>query len=260
MPRRRPHLRAVAVQVFVLVAYPALAGASVCAGPVFTLVAQSRSVSTRAGAEGGDAVLDGRQADGFRKFDGQSTSDFLSDDYRVSATATTESTLSPTMLSFTGVCRVTSADLDPADDAGGPVDASAVAQGWVTFRLGVAHAMKFKANTLFPVDTDPAEPGNDYRLLREAQTGSAGEVLLDARAGGRRAQLLAPGEYTFSYYHDATTFPGVPGNEQVNQFVTTLQLAAVPTPEGAWTGAVGMGLVGYAIAVERRRRGHGRSV
>jgi hypothetical protein len=39
----------------------------------------------------------------------------------------------------------------------------------------------------------------------------------------------------------------------VNQFVTTLQLAAVPLPEGAWTGAVGMGLVGYAIAVERRR-------
>src|SRR3954452_2621823 len=94
MPRRRPHLRAVAVQVFVLIVYPAVAGASGCAGPVFTLVAQSRSVTTRAGAEGGEAILDGRQADGFRKFDGQSVSDCLNDDYRVRATATTVSTLS----------------------------------------------------------------------------------------------------------------------------------------------------------------------
>jgi hypothetical protein len=241
------------VQGFVLLLFPALAGASVCAGPVFTLVAESRSVSTRAGAEGGEAVLDGQQADGFRKFDGQAVSDFTSNDYRVTATAMTESVLSPTMLSFSGVCRVTSADLDPADDHGGPVDASAVAQGWVTFRLGAAHAMKFKTNAPFPEDSNPAEPGNDYRLLREAQTGTSGEIMLDARTGGRRSQLLAPGEYTFSYYHDATTFPGVPGGEQVNQFVTTLQLAAVPLPEGAWTGAIGMGLVGYAIAVERRR-------
>jgi hypothetical protein len=252
MSRHRPHRRAVAVQVVVAV-FAACFSARVDAGPVFTLVGQSRSVSTRAGAAGGDPVVDGREADGFRRFDDQSFSDFASDDYRVTATATTDSVLSPTMLSFSGVCRVTSEDLDPGDDAAGPVDAEAVAQGWVTFRLGVPHAIKFKTNVPFPIDTDPAEPGNDYRLLREAETGTAGDVVFDGRTRGRRSQVLPAGLYTFSYYHDATTFPGVPGDEQANAFTSTLQLAAVPLPESAWTGGAGMGLV--ALAWRARRRG-----
>jgi hypothetical protein len=227
--------------------------APVAAGPVFSLVAQSRSVSTRAGAEGGDGVDDGQRADGFRPFDGRAVSDFASDDYRVTATATTESVLTPTMLSFSGVCRVTSSDLDPADDDAGPVDGSAVAQGWVTFRLGVAHAIKFRSNVPFPVDTDPAAPGNDFSLVRDAETGSSDDVIFDGRTPGARSQFLAPGEYTFRYYHDATTFPGVPGGEQVNQFSSSLQLAAVPLPEAAWTGAAGIGLV--ALVLRARRRG-----
>jgi hypothetical protein len=223
------------------------------AGPVFSLVAESRSVSTRASAVGAEPVDDGQQADGFRRFDGRAASDFANDDYRVTATATTDSVLSPTMLSFSGVCRVSSTDLDPGDDAGGPVDGSAVAQGWVTFQLGVAHAMKFRSTAPFPVDSDPAAPGNDYSLVRNAETGSSDEVVFDGRTPGRRSQFLPPGQYTFSYYHDATTFPGVPGGEQVNQFSTSLQLAAVPLPEGAWTGAAGIGLVAIVLRVRRRR-------
>jgi hypothetical protein len=249
MSRRRPHRGAVAV----LTVAAALAAPPAAAGPVFTLVAQSRSVSTRAGAAGGGAVDDARQADGFLRFQGQAASDFASDDYRVTATATTDSTLSPTMLSFSGTCRVTSSDVDPGDDDAGPVDGSAVAQGWVTFRLGVAHAMKFRTSVPFPVDTDPAEPGNDYRLVRDPETGSSDDVIFDGRTRGRRSQVLPPGEYTFSYYHDATSFPGVPGREQVNQFSTSLQLAAVPLPEAAWAGAAGMGLVALMVRARRRR-------
>jgi len=249
MPRRRPHRGAVAV----LIVTVAGLASWVDAGADFTLVAGSRSVFTRAGAEGGDDSIDDEWAEGLGRFQADAASDFASDDYRVTATATTDSVLSPTMLSFSGVCRVASSDLDPADDDAGPVDGSAVAQGWVTFRLGVAHAMKFRTSVSFPVDTDPAAPGNDYSLVRNAETGPSDEVVFDGRTRGR-AQLLSAGQYTFSYYYDATTFPGVPGGEQVNPFSTLLQLAPVPLPEPAWASAAGMGLAPLVLG-RRGRRG-----
>ena len=252
MPRRpsrprRPRVSIVVVAVLCLAA-PALAG------PAFQLIAQDRSVSASAGADGGTSFNDRDAAGGFAPFEGRAAADFADDDYRVTAVATTDSTLTERRLYFEGHVGVTSFDLDPDDDAGGPVDAAAVAEGSVTFRLGEMHRMRFSTSVPYPRDfSNPAEPGNDFSLVRETGSGAGAEVLLDARNGGPAVQMLPPGTYTFSYYHDATTFPGVPGEGDENSFATELRLEAVPLPRGVWTGAIVLGGI-VALAQFRARR------
>ena len=193
-------------------------------------------------------------AHGFAPFDGQAVADFADDHYRASAVATTTSTLTEGRLSFAGHVSVTSWDLDPGDDAGGPVDAAAVAEGSVRFRLDESHRLRFSTTVPYPRDfSNPGEPGNDFSLIRETGSGAGVEVLLDARNGGAPVQMLRPGTYTFSYYHDATTFPGVPGEGEENAFTTELQLEAVPLPRGVWTGAIVLGGI-IALAQFRARQ------
>src|SRR5687768_14464981 len=141
MPRRlhRPRLQRVSLLLTVTACLPAAARA----GPSFQLIAQDRSVSATAGANGGATVDDRDTADGFAPFEGQAAANFADDDYRVTAIATTASTLSEGRLSFAGHVSVTSLDLDPDDEAGGPVDGAAVAEGSVTFRLGESHRLQF---------------------------------------------------------------------------------------------------------------------
>lgn len=248
MPRRLPRLRVSLLLVVVMSA------AAARAGPSFQLIAQDRSVSATAGTDGGAAVDDRDTARGFTPFDGQAAADFADDDYRVTAIATTASRLTERRLTFSGHVSVTSVDLDPDDEAGGPVDAAAVAEGSVTFRLGESHRLRFSTTVPYPRDfSNPAEPGSDFSLVRETGSGASVEVLLDARNGGAPVQMLRPGTYTFSYYHDATTFPGVPGEGDENTFTTQLQLEAVPLPRGVWTGAIVLaGIV--ALAQFRARR------
>ena len=248
MPRRLPCLPASIL--LAVVGLPAVAHA----GPAFQLIAQERSVSASAGADGGATVDDGDAARGFAPFEGQAAADFADDDYRVTAVATTVSTLTPRLLSFSGHVSVASVDLDPDDDAGGPVDAAAAAEGSVTFRLSEMHRLRFSTTVPYPRDfSNPAEPGNDFSLLRETGSGASAEVLLDARNGGAALQVLRPGTYTFRYYHDATTFPGVPGEGDENSFATELRLEAVPLPRGVWTGAIVLGGI-VALAQWRARR------
>jgi hypothetical protein len=256
MPRRLSRARVLRVSLL-LVGF-SLPAAAARAGPAFQLLAQDRSVSATAGANGGAMTEDRDAARGFAPFDGQAVSEFSDDDYRVTAVATTASALTERRMSFSGHVSVTSFDLDPDDDAGGPVDAAAVAEGSVTFRLGESHRLRFSTTVPYPRDfSDPAEPGNDFSLLRETGSGASAEVLLDARNGGAAVQMLRPGTYTFSYYHDATTFPGVPGEGDENSFATELQLEAVPLPRGVWTGAIVLGgiVVLAQFRARRMRRG-----
>src|SRR5687768_4347657 len=131
MPRRlhRPRLLRVSLPLIVTAFLPAAARA----GPPFQLIAQDRSVSATAGANGGATVDDRGPPDGFAPFEGQAAADFADGDFRVAALATTASTLADGLLSFSGHVSVTSVDLDPDDEAGGPVDGAAAAKGSVTF-------------------------------------------------------------------------------------------------------------------------------
>ena len=251
MPRRYscPHVLCAPLLLMVIT----LPAAAARAGPAFQLIAQDRSVTATAGANGGTTVDDRDTADGFALFDGQAAADFADDDFRVTAVATTASTLTGRRLFFSGHVGVTSWDLDPDDEAGGPVDAAAVAEGSVTFRLGESHRLRFSTTVPYPRDfSNPAEPGNDFSLVRETGSGASAEVLLDARNGGAPVQILRPGTYTFSYYHDATTFPGVPGEGDQNAFSTELQLEAVPLPGGVWPGAIVLG--GIVVLAQLRAR------
>ena len=253
MPRRlsRPHLAGALLPLIPVAVLPA---AAVRAGTSFQLLSQDRSVSAAAGANGGAMTEDRDTASGFTPFDGQAAADFGDGDYRVTAVATTASTLSARLLSFSGRVSVESWDLDPDDDAGGPVEGSAVAEGSVTFRLGESHRLRFTTTVPYPRDfSNPAEPGNDFSLLRETGSGAAADVLLDARNGGPSVQMLPPGTYTFSYYHDVTTFPGVPGDGDENSFTTELQLQAVPLPGGAWSGVMVLGGIVALIQFRTRR-------
>jgi hypothetical protein len=248
MPRRL-HRPPISLLLIVTACLPAAARA----GPSFQLIAQDRSVSATAGANGGASVDDRDAAGGFAPFEGQAAADFADDDFRVTALATTASTLADGLLSFSGHVSVTSVDLDPDDEAGGPVDAAAAAEGSVTFRLGESHRLRFSTTVPYPRDfSNPAEPGNDFSLVRETGSGASADVLLDARNGGAAVQMLRPGTYTFSYYHDATTFPGVPGEGDENYFATELRLTAVPLPSGVWTGAIVLG--GIVVLAQFRAR------
>jgi hypothetical protein len=247
-------LRRLAVVVCVTVGLFSAAAPPVRAGPVFTLVAQSRTVSATAGAEGTPTVGDGDAAPDASPFDGTARAEFLDENYRILAVATTRSTLTDKVLSFTGDLSVESVDLDPDDDAEGPIDAAAEAEGSVTFRLGVPHRLHYVTNIHFPRDVSvPDEPASDFSLVREEGPGGPREVLLDAREGGASIQLLAPGTYTYSYFHDATSFPGGLGQDESNHFATELRLEAVPLPSAAWAGTGGAAMV--VLAVRRRRAG-----
>src|SRR5687768_18616728 len=100
MPRRlhRPRLQRVSLLLTVTACLPVAARA----GPSFQLIAQDRSVSATAGANGGASVDDRDSASGFAPFAGQAVAEFDDGDYRVTAVATTASTLTDRRLSFAG--------------------------------------------------------------------------------------------------------------------------------------------------------------
>jgi hypothetical protein len=225
-------------------------------GVSFELMDKWGWLFTRAGGEGGEAVEDEARAAGFGKFERDSLAEFTSEDYHVIASASAVSTLTERVLHFAGEMHVASADLDAEDDAAGPVDAMAVVRGVVTFRLTEPQWMRFATTVAWPRDySDPTEPGNEFSLLREGDEGEEPLILVDALRGGEAVQLLEAGTYTFRYYHDATTYPGVPGEGEANAFETELRLeavAAVPLPGGLWVGAGLFGVVYWRVRGGRR--------
>src|SRR5688500_15491082 len=100
MPRRLPRPPRLRVSLLLMTVF--LPASAARAGTAFQLLSQDRSVSATAGANGGAGVDDRDAAGGFAPFEGQAAAEFSDDDYRVTAIATTASTLTPRRLAFSG--------------------------------------------------------------------------------------------------------------------------------------------------------------